>query len=78
MLRNSDYVFSGRVRRVSVNSFDVLYIVVMCSYKIDILYALAQNGQICGVEKINLLKNYGVSKNRNQIKMRIHIKQIAK
>ena len=37
------HVLPGRVRWVSVNSFDALYIVVMCSYKMDILYALAQN-----------------------------------
>ena len=42
----------------------------------DILYALAQNEQIWSVEKINLLKNYGVSDSKKQIKMRIHIKQI--
>ena len=30
---------------VSVNSFDALYIVVMCSYKMDILYALAQTNK---------------------------------
>ena len=36
----------------------------MCSYKMDILYALAQNEQIWSVEKINLLKNCAVSNSK--------------